>query len=1027
MGKGNKQKKHFKPVPLDQVFSVTKSVPNRENRRKPNQSLRRNEEEISHNQGITDTVPQSATTGIASSCEIDDISKNDSGIHIVHESYGTASQSAVIQNINAGTAHQAVLVCSNNIITDDAPAVVTGQMTKLNIGHAVEDWRGGGLNAEAVEFCPASKETFTAMDASVSSSTTYPLSTRFGEWNSQPSVGMKPSLGGDSVYLTQQTSTVSNSSRYYERNNTSNIFYNSTQSINTGHFQNQSRFHQKEITEESGILPFQKQENTIQYGNKQNQDNTAPKGTFDEDSDVIFVSDSDSESTANCASSRSKKHGATVDNKKLVQEFNKKYSGSRSIESSDSNNEKRSHRSKSREKSKKDKRHKSRSKSRNKKEKADADDNYSESRCRKDDREKGKTEKRHKSRSESRNKKEKTDAEDNYSESRGRMDDREKSKTEKRHKSRSKSRNKKEKADNDDNHSESRGRKNDCEKSKTEKRHKSRSKSRHKKERADADDNYSENRDRKDEKKPYKSKIHEEKMTEKKQENRTKPPYRKGKSNYEQNYSGSSNRRHETEAYRSGRHYTEEKSEVEDNRYGSEDRQYGSRSYTKSHGRSDSERKERSTATKTEEEDTRSDNSRTARDFNRQRGYDSARSDNSNSRHDSFSQDTPWQEAKGGRNRGAQRQRKPQTGRFDNYSKESSHPHEAPSNSNKSGYNTRKQAQDPVPEENWDDELESVSHSQSNKIVHSPYDEVVSTKPELVKGSEDGAVLQGSYENSSYNTNDSLNLDSSSAGNWRNNNTRKSLDSFSKDKNHNKEFYQRQSLGNERRTQKFRDPRMERNTWSTNWRNEIKTEDPEYEEFLEREKSKEEMKYVKVTEKSGDLFEMPKEYSLGHCVAEDLSMGSGIAVHFKREFRELGELYAQRQKQGGLAILEKEDGDSKRYIYYLVTKRESSGKPTYLTFWSSVKKMRDHIRDNGVKKLAIPRIGCGLDRLEWSRVKDMIEFLFRDVEVEIIVCNFQQNYGQTKQKLQTVKNVEKTPKQNKSDGKKNKNNKKKKR
>jgi len=30
-----------------------------------------------------------------------------------------------------------------------------------------------------------------------------------------------------------------------------------------------------------------------------------------------------------------------------------------------------------------------------------------------------------------------------------------------------------------------------------------------------------------------------------------------------------------------------------------------------------------------------------------------------------------------------------------------------------------------------------------------------------------------------------------------------------------------------------------------------------------------------------DIFKLPKEYSLAHCVAEDLRMGAGIAVDFK--------------------------------------------------------------------------------------------------------------------------------------------------
>lgn len=41
------------------------------------------------------------------------------------------------------------------------------------------------------------------------------------------------------------------------------------------------------------------------------------------------------------------------------------------------------------------------------------------------------------------------------------------------------------------------------------------------------------------------------------------------------------------------------------------------------------------------------------------------------------------------------------------------------------------------------------------------------------------------------------------------------------------------------------------------------------------------IRYRIVKEMSGDLFTSPKEWSLAHCVATDMRMGSGIAVNFR--------------------------------------------------------------------------------------------------------------------------------------------------
>ncbi|KAL1490552.1 hypothetical protein ABEB36_013228 [Hypothenemus hampei] len=146
-------------------------------------------------------------------------------------------------------------------------------------------------------------------------------------------------------------------------------------------------------------------------------------------------------------------------------------------------------------------------------------------------------------------------------------------------------------------------------------------------------------------------------------------------------------------------------------------------------------------------------------------------------------------------------------------------------------------------------------------------------------------------------------------------------------------------------------------------------------------------KFTVVKEINADLFDQSLDFSLAHCVAEDLRMGSGIATTFKYKFKNLPQLLDQNPKQGGLAILK----DNNRYIYYLVTKRESSEKPTYPSLWKSLIKMRDHINRHKIKKLAIPLLGCGRDRLDWNRVKAMIQQLFEKVDIEILVCKLQQD------------------------------------
>jgi len=81
---------------------------------------------------------------------------------------------------------------------------------------------------------------------------------------------------------------------------------------------------------------------------------------------------------------------------------------------------------------------------------------------------------------------------------------------------------------------------------------------------------------------------------------------------------------------------------------------------------------------------------------------------------------------------------------------------------------------------------------------------------------------------------------------------------------------------------------------------------------------------------------------------------------FRSTFGRVGELMDQKSNVGDVAYLQQNN----RYIYYLITKERSFRKPTYESLTAAITKLRDFIVKHGVKKLVIPRIGCGLDKLE---------------------------------------------------------------
>ena len=128
-----------------------------------------------------------------------------------------------------------------------------------------------------------------------------------------------------------------------------------------------------------------------------------------------------------------------------------------------------------------------------------------------------------------------------------------------------------------------------------------------------------------------------------------------------------------------------------------------------------------------------------------------------------------------------------------------------------------------------------------------------------------------------------------------------------------------------------------------------------------------------------DLFECDEGDAMAHCVSRDLKMGAGIALEFRDAFNNVDILKKQEKKVGEVAILPA--GES--FIYYLVTKEEFHDKPSYATLASSVQAMKDHCISNDVKSLAMPRIGCGLDGLDWKEVTAILKTVFMNTGIKI--------------------------------------------
>ena len=146
------------------------------------------------------------------------------------------------------------------------------------------------------------------------------------------------------------------------------------------------------------------------------------------------------------------------------------------------------------------------------------------------------------------------------------------------------------------------------------------------------------------------------------------------------------------------------------------------------------------------------------------------------------------------------------------------------------------------------------------------------------------------------------------------------------------------------------------------------------------------------SEIQGDLFSNIKEGAgYAHCIANDGRYGAGIAPVFIDKIfnirdKVLEALASNPWTGKGKTVMIKASHDGVNvYTFNMVTKEMTWYKPTYSTVEEALKDIKYLMLDEGIKELRLPRIGCGIDGLDWEVVSDMIKTMFKDTNIIITV------------------------------------------
>jgi O-acetyl-ADP-ribose deacetylase (regulator of RNase III) len=120
-------------------------------------------------------------------------------------------------------------------------------------------------------------------------------------------------------------------------------------------------------------------------------------------------------------------------------------------------------------------------------------------------------------------------------------------------------------------------------------------------------------------------------------------------------------------------------------------------------------------------------------------------------------------------------------------------------------------------------------------------------------------------------------------------------------------------------------------------------------------------------------------------------MGKGVALQFKMAFPDNFQFYqkavhAGQVKPGTMLVYETRGVDNPKYIINFPTKVHWREKSHYEYIESGLEDLISVIKSLSIHSITLPPLGCGLGRLDWNRVRPMIESAFSQLpEVEVLL------------------------------------------
>lgn len=136
-----------------------------------------------------------------------------------------------------------------------------------------------------------------------------------------------------------------------------------------------------------------------------------------------------------------------------------------------------------------------------------------------------------------------------------------------------------------------------------------------------------------------------------------------------------------------------------------------------------------------------------------------------------------------------------------------------------------------------------------------------------------------------------------------------------------------------------------------------------------------------------DLLSVPVIFKIVHTINADLSYAEERWNGGDTLAKNIDKFFKIREALDDLSSIDWEVGEviNTSVVYHLLTKADRYDTVKYQNINKCLETLKKVASQNGDYYLAFPKICCGQDRMEWDKVKELIEMQFGNTEFQIIL------------------------------------------